>query len=840
MFVFFPSLSCDSKVKHVFLLPAVDRLSSLKDSTGVNPAGSDWATSEKRQEINDNLWNSNNATKTDPDFQIPITNIDDILSGGSRCVEENTHTLTHNNAASHVPISSCPSQQNLSATPSLQVPIKSSALDFSNMDPAHANQQNEVCHGSNTKCSDSDDKMMYPVGEDSDSTTDSSVMVTTTADSSGLHDLFSDEEEVELFSCDSQQPGTDEHNHLNQTSNKPVYFKHVSSQKANLDETVSAVSPIEKENSHEPAHCPQHSPLLGVFSTSKPSHSSNGTNPVSSPGHHLNSAVDTSDKACKIFTPGSLQTDSSPSPPNTFSDAQGCAAILHADDLLTSDLSNNLQTKTPQSLPVLSNITCSDLNTSTSDTRLSPSTVNKENVLGCISHLSSANSLLEKNSGLNSSDCLVWRNGFTFQSKKSTSAPILKGLSVKSKNKPQNECLQSTSESGCPLTSNTGASLSQSTKLSPTANRYLKTNAQSDMYRCFNLPKEGDVTQSKAEHRPSVDTLQTVQLISEKDVWSGTTQRTVLQVQLSRLSDSSSLTTHNEPDKWRFFKPTATQLVPTISPSTAEKPNVVVSKSLLSSLCSTKETHLTTSSGMKPSTSVETGDVLRSSMSRLYLKRMDRRSLSTDTVLSANCNQFSVQHKIKSFENLANFDKPVIKNHDILSYSLTHIPSLNQRIAGYMGLVNSTDYRAQQRGSYVPNQISTTPCSPYLGSIGTINLELPHSSCKTVSLTEDSAENDIQKVPHGTTPLTSQLLLKKHRKISSRFRQLRALSMPELEKLCKEDYSEEHGGFIDTTAVSIHPIIIQRAEDTASLSPSATAAQGTTKTQGHQPSWSIR
>lgn len=875
----------------------------MTDSTRLNPAKYNQATSDEGQVINENLGNSNHATQIDHDFQIPITNIDDFLLGGSLCSDKDTSTKSPDKTSSNELVSCCSSQHtiNLSEKASLQVPVKSSLLDFSILDAgnekglilpvetSHANQQKEVFSGSKTESSDTGYKSMYPLGDDSDSnsdsTTDSSVMVNKTAGTGSLHELFSDEEEVDFCAFDSQQPDGGGHAHLSQTP----HFQHASIENTNLDKTFSDVSLTKKENSVITTHCSQHSQLLGVFSTDKTSQSSNGTKPVSCTECHINSAIATCGevKACVTFSPGSLKIYSNPSPPDTHSVTQGSTANLHADASLTSDSLKHLNTNTPHSPSM--ELKTSGSNIGRSDTRVSTSMITKEKVLECRTYLSPhASFLLMKTLGLNNSDCPVWSNNFKLQaetqSRPNTSAPKLKGLSIKSKNKPQNEILQSSTKSESLVSSNANASLNQSTKLPPTANSFLKTSTQSDTNRCLALPKVSDQRQATAEHGPSGGTLQTAQLAKEKDtplrskataksldrLHPSATQRTFIEVQLSCLSGSSSpLMEHNEPVNSKDYKPTQrgtdAELEPTIYLSTVEKSNVMVSNPLFSSLCSIKETHSATSghNGLKPSTTVETSETLKSSISRLYIKTMEKRSFSTDTALSANYNHFSVRHKIKSFENLANFDKPVIKNSDIQSYPMAHRTSLNQRITGYMGLVN-TDCEARQRNlsSYVKNRIPTTPCSPLLGksqsSIALINLEHPHSSCNTASLTEDNTESDIQKVPDGITPETSQVLSKKHRKFPfNKLRQLRALSMPELEKICKEDYVRGQGAVVDKTEPGIHPTILKKATDTESFPPSATvtnvnrASQGypestevtpqaTAETHGHQPGWSIR
>ncbi|XP_044052058.1 PDZ domain-containing protein 2 isoform X3 [Siniperca chuatsi] len=902
---------------------AVDQLSSLMSSgssdgvTRLNPARSVQETSDEGQVISANSGKSNHTTQTDHDFQIPITNIDDILSV-SLCSDKNTHTKSPYKKLSNEPASCCSSQHTvtLSEKAGIQVPIQSSSLDCSILDAenekdailpvetTHMNQLKEnsssVFNGSSPESPDAGSIYMYPVGDDSnsnsDSTTDSSVMINKMTGSGGsLHEPSSDEEEVELCSCDAQQPAAGGHSHLTQSPNGSSSLQHARSQNTNLDQTFdvqvfSDVSLTNKKTSVTITQCSQHSQLLGVFPTEQSCQSSNRTIPMSSIECHINSAIEPCDKvkACVASSSGSLSIYSSPSPPDTHSVTQGSTANLHADASLPSDLLKHLNTQTPHSPSMKSETSGSS--TGRLDTRVSASMINKEKVLECRTNLNpDARSLLKKTSGLKllvNSDCPVWNSNFKLQVetqiRPNISAPKLKGLSIKSKNKPPAQPLHPRSES--PVRSNTyaNASLNQSTKLPSmaTMSSFLKTNNQPDMNSCLTLPKVSDRRQVAAEHSPSGGTLQTVQLAMEKDIHlvskatakshPPATQRTFIEVRLSSLSGlSSPVMAHSETVTSKDSKPTQrgtdARLAPMLSPanSTIEKTNDMISNTEFSSLCSTKETHSTTSNSSKPSTIVETSETLKSNTSRLYIKTMERQSFSTDTALTADYNPFSVRHKIKSFENLANFDKPVAKSSDIQSYGLVYRASLNQKIAGYMGLVNSKDCQAQSFSSYVENLIPTTPCSPLLGkspsNIAPINLELPHSSCIIAPLTEDNPEAEVQKAPDGTAPQTPQMRQRKHDKLFlSRLRQLRALSMPELEKLCTEDFTRGHGTAIDKTEPGIHPSILMKATVTESFPPSAALTkvnvnrvsrgdlrsteetpQGTPETHGQQPGWSI-
>lgn len=890
-------------------ISAVDQLSILTFSTRLNQAKTFQETSDEGQVKNANSGNPSHSTETDNEFQIPITNIDDILSGESVCSDKTRHTKILYKTSSIEPISSSSSQHTVTLS-SVQASIQSSPLDCSILDPGnkkcailpgkitHVIQQKEnnsaVFSGSCPESPDASSKCMYPLGDDSDSnrdsTTDSGVMVNKIAGCGSLHEP-SDEEEVEFCSCDAQQHDAGEHTLLNQSANGSSHFQHANSQNLNLDQTFDMlhvycdVSQANKEISVTTTQFSQHSQLFGTFSTEQPCQSSSRTLPMSSIKYHINSAIESCDKvtACVASNPGSLNIYGSPPPPDTHSVTEGPIANFHADAFQTSNLLKPLNIQTPHLSSV--ELKASNYSVGRLDTRISASLINREKVYKCRTY-PHASSLLKKTSGLkllNDSDCPVWSNNVKLQAETPsipiTSAPKLKGLSIKKKNKPPREPSQTPTKSEGPVASNVNASLNQSIKLPPTAtiSCLLITNNQPDANRPLALPIVSDRKQVAAGYEPTCGTLQTAQQAKEKGIPLSSkataksqdrshlpaTQRTFIDVQMSCLSGSSPVMAEKETVFSKNCKPTHRDTEE--KSSTVEKTNGMVSNTVFSSLCSTKETRSTTTNGSKPSTIVEKSEARKSSTSRLYIKTMERQSLATDTALSANYNPFSVQHKIKSFENLANFDKPVAKSSDIQSYALEYTASLNKRIAGYMGLVNSFDCQVWQRsfGSYVDNLIPTAPCSPLLSkspNIALINLELPHSSCNTTPLAEENPEAEVKKASDEIIPQTSQVLRRKHSKLPlSKSWQFRALSMPELEKLCTKDVTRGHGVAVDKTEHSIHVTRLKKAKGNESFSPFATLTkvdvnrvsqgnhqstevtrQGNLETHGQQSGWSIR
>lgn len=856
---------------------------------------------------------STHTTQTDQDFQIPITNIDDILSEGNFHDDENTHTRSAYKTSCNEPIPYCSNQNTVTVSEKASIPVvtQSSPLDCSILDAGnerdsilpvettHINYLKEnstaFVSGSSQESPNVGSKCMYPLGDESDSNsdsiTDSSVMVSKMAGGGSLPEPSSDDEELEFCYCDAQQPDAGRHSHLGQSTNGSSHVQHACSQNTNLDQTFdmlqvsSDVSLTHIANSVTTTQCSGLSHSLGDFSAEQLCPFSNCKIPVSPVESQIDSVIPSCDKVkeCMASSPKSLSIYRSPSPPGTNTVTQGFIANLNADASLTLNLLKHLNTQTPNSSSVESNN--SGLSFGRSDRRESASL--KEKVLECSNHLSShATPLLKKTPGLKLLDdsdsvpCNNFKLQLATQNRPNISAPKLKGLSIKSKNKPQEDPLQTPTENGSTVPTNINASLSQSTKLpSMTSISHFSEN-QPSVNSCLALPKVSDRNQVTSEPGPSGGTLKTAQLSTEKDITFGSkaiaksqgqshplaTERTFIEVRLSCLSASSApVLARNKTVHSKASKPTQggtdLRLAPMLSPasSTVERTNGMSSNTVGSSLCSTQATHSTTSYGSKPCTTVE---ALQSSTSRVYIKTMERRSFSTDTALSANYYPFSVQHKIKSFENLANFDKPVTKNSDIQSYALAYRASLNQRIAGYMSLVNTIDCQAQQNNfsSFTETLIPTTPCPSPLGkstsSIALINLEHPHSSCNTTPLTEDNcgAKTD------GITQETSQVLWRKHSKLScNKLRNLRAISMPELEKLYREDLTRGHGAAADKTEPDIHPNRLQKASVMETVPPSATltkvdvnrvskgdhgsseeTTQGTPETHRQQPGWSIR
>ncbi|XP_037339232.2 PDZ domain-containing protein 2 isoform X1 [Pungitius pungitius] len=790
---------------------AVDRLSSLILSSGssdgattLNPPRPVQGTSDDGQVMGAHPGNYNYANQTD--FQIPITNIDDILSELSLCSATNTHTNSPRNT-SNEPVSCHSSQQTVTQyeKAGVQVPIKdSSTLDAGNEKKATPPMETKSSHAQRL---DASSKSMYPIGDESDSnsSTDSIVMVNGTAGSGGLLHELSDEEEVEFCSCEAKEPAADEMSHLSHSAIGSPSFLHAGSENTSLDHSLQLAADvlITNKESSQLAH------LLGV---SSPVQSANSTMPMNSLECHTSSAIE----LCIKVKEGCTSTPTSiPSAAGTHSTDKATTTTNVISDASLALCSPSMESKT------------SGASIGQSGMRVAASMTSKEKALECRTNSNHhVISVLKKNSGLkhlDSIDSLGWSSNSKLQVETPirpiTDAPKLKGLSIKSKKLPL-------SGRESPVSN---ASLNQPPKSSSstvTTSSWLKTTSQS-----LDVPKVSDTREAAAS------TSQTLQLAKEVHSSSKShttaTQRTFIEVRLSTISASSPpVMTNKETVDSEYSKPTQrgtdSGSAPALSPAASTTNGTV-----FDSLCAAEDTDSPSSNGSKPSSIVETSETLKISMSRLYIKTMEKRCLTTDMALSAGLNPFSVRHKIKSFENLANFDRPVVKSSEIQSHALAYRASLNQRIAGYMDVVNSSF------SSYVENLIPTAPGSPLLrkspSSITLLNLELPRSSYEAPAVTGRGL-----RAPDGTAPQTPQLLRRKQGKLArSRLRQLRALSMPELEKLCREDTTTILKGATDNVPPSATPTRADVNRDTGRDAASTEEAQETPETLGHQPGWAV-
>ncbi|XP_059921562.1 PDZ domain-containing protein 2 isoform X2 [Gadus macrocephalus] len=417
------------------------------------------------------------------------------------------------------------------------------------------------------------------------------------------------------------------------------------------------------------------------------------------------------------------------------------------------------------------------------------------------------------------------------QNRPKTMAPRLKGLTIKNRNKHQEPLVLLPTRAQSPVTKGANCSPRQSPKLQPKkidVSSRLRVAKQSEI-TCPASPKLNK-GQDKGNSSHPGRTLEVATFdnkakecepqqgyrVSAKTCGkheTSATQRTFIEVRLSSTSSPTPGQTHNKHMTIKQSSTTENTVLQdknigspndSVSPMvilpcpilSVAKSNGIVSKAAVKSSESINEMHASDSS-IKPFKTPETDESLKSSRSRLYLKAMERRSFSTDGAFSVDLNPFSVQQKIKSFENLASFEKPVVKGIDIPSaYALSCRPSLNQRLSGYMGLVSAIDGRALKRSlsSGVENFNLSSPSSLCLTkSPSSFTLTCFDHAVDDNTATQDKIMDVALKPTDGLSPTTPPVFRQKqargHANLSRiKMRELRALSMPELDKLCTEDF----------------------------------------------------
>ncbi|XP_055646910.1 PDZ domain-containing protein 2 isoform X3 [Falco peregrinus] len=198
---------------------------------------------------------------------------------------------------------------------------------------------------------------------------------------------------------------------------------------------------------------------------------------------------------------------------------------------------------------------------------------------------------------------------------------------------------------------------------------------------------------------------------------------------------------------------------------------------------------------------------------------------------------FSVKQRIKSFENLANFDRPVVKAIDI--HSAVRSP-LTRRSCGGMPTATSPAEmpRALRRslssygGSPSPANMSAMAKSPTSAEPVCV-AEGGKGEGKPQRSAEGSAGADTGAFPPSASQARRSRGLGRPPLSRSRLRELRALSMPDLDKLCGEGFSGPLQPACFKTELEITPrraLGTPAQSDAAPLAhcgPAATAGVGT-------------
>ncbi|XP_071990372.1 PDZ domain-containing protein 2 isoform X3 [Engystomops pustulosus] len=161
----------------------------------------------------------------------------------------------------------------------------------------------------------------------------------------------------------------------------------------------------------------------------------------------------------------------------------------------------------------------------------------------------------------------------------------------------------------------------------------------------------------------------------------------------------------------------------------------------------------------------------------------------------------TVKQRIKSFENLVNFDKSVMKVIEINNTPFSSKPPLSRRSSGsitsHSPSIDSSKVLRRSLSSCCDNQsevslasqITKSPSSVALTSTEKLPVDPVQEDVVRESSRTERTESTVQCVQvrkNRTTPSHIRPSLSR-----SKLRELRALSMPDLDKLCTEDFSVE-------------------------------------------------
>ncbi|CDQ95021.1 unnamed protein product [Oncorhynchus mykiss] len=462
--------------------------------------------------------------------------------------------------------------------------------------------------------------------------------------------------------------------------------------------------------------------------------------------------------------------------------------------------------------------------------------------------------------------------------KTSSTAPKMKGLNIKSKTKPQEQLSPKPARAESPsvLRKANNTSPLQSPKLqakkvgSPLQTRNVDSPLLTRKAAITSSLKSKQQDRSSKEQRLHKEVEQGILALAkskERPEPVQTTQRTFIEVRLSSSSPSSTPTPVLAPKEVVYSNDYSIPHTKNITQHKDQVNGNPVETSLWSgtpatpgSVCNLEKVNNTTSESAVNSIVLESVDGVPLPMSngpidishmncsitetdeteslkanKSKLKAMERRSFSTDNSVSGDPNPFSVRQRIKSFENLASFDKPVLKCIDIQSFAQSYAltatlkPPLNRRLSGYMsGSVSSIDCRSLRRSfsSCIDNFNALTPLTPMSpqlrkspSSLTLTNFDLLTQSCSTSEaplghIQDQLGDGESPRISPGVVTLTPQTppvmrsrQARGHANLSrSRLRELRALSMPDLDKLCTDDFSSDPGtNATIKTSLEIHP-----------------------------------
>ncbi|KAG2466553.1 PDZD2 protein, partial [Polypterus senegalus] len=244
---------------------------------------------------------------------------------------------------------------------------------------------------------------------------------------------------------------------------------------------------------------------------------------------------------------------------------------------------------------------------------------------------------------------------------------------------------------------------------------------------------------------------------------------------------------------------------------------------------------------LKGSKKTENDEQIKLNKLKTDIMKMERRSYSTDGALPADHNSFSVRQRIKSFENLASFDKPVVKAIELQSSSLASKPPIGRRSSSSIISPSVANHsvdgmRSLRRSlsSCAEGSSEAALTSPNLIKSPSIVTLDSYESTATENMSESQSTNKEashfpgtgQDATPNTPPVTRSRNLRGQSSLSrSRLREIRALSMPDLDKLCTEDFSTEPSIVTFKTELEIRPRRFQEAQTESLSSLNSTSGQ---------------
>ncbi|XP_029325275.1 PDZ domain-containing protein 2 isoform X3 [Mus caroli] len=202
---------------------------------------------------------------------------------------------------------------------------------------------------------------------------------------------------------------------------------------------------------------------------------------------------------------------------------------------------------------------------------------------------------------------------------------------------------------------------------------------------------------------------------------------------------------------------------------------------------------------------------------------------------------FSVKQRIKSFENLANSDRPAAKSATSPFLSVSSKPPVNRRSSGSITSGRPSDGTARSLrrslSSCSENQSEASSLLPQMTkSPSSVTLTVSRQNPPETNNKGHSPDPKKSLVPMGipistgspASPIKRNKSSVRHAQPSpvsrSKLQELRALSMPDLDKLCSgEDYSASPGAVLFRTQLEITP---RRSQGSPATSPASSPARG--------------